>query len=237
VLPVAQEFGDDHLGALARAMYGRKLTVEGQIARAIAFLEPAVSVLEGYLGMDIETARTYSYLAIMLAEGGRGRASLQHLARLQQWIEDQGDLAYPRLVEVNCCFAFVCACDFSAGLRSNQRAIEFAEKANEPLLFYVTCDLAAWLHCRSGDFDTALSHRQRALEVRARHGSTFQKELFDAIHAEILLRRGDIEAARALAEEAATAARADGSLWALPFAERTWGWPMPKPSMRDSERA
>ncbi len=222
-LSIAEEFQDHSLAAKTRIMYGRKLLQEGRVARIITMLEPSLPAIERQLGGGIDVARGYSYLAMALADGGRGRAALSYLEPLQRFMDGYSESGYLKVFQLNFAPVYLSVCDFAAALRSSMQLVEGAERVNERMLGYMGWDLAAMAHCGLGDLDTALRCRQRAIELRAQWKAAFAKEWTAANHAEILLQLHRAEEACTLAAETTTSARAIGSVRTLCGAERVWG--------------
>jgi ATP/maltotriose-dependent transcriptional regulator MalT len=169
--------------------------------------------------MTLDTARAHTYLACALAQNGLGRTAMLHIEYVRDWLEKQGNLPYLKHLYDNFAIAYVLVHDFAAALQ----ALRPGDDRTESVIPFFALDVATWAHSYLGELDAALSARQQALELRARHGSKMLKEFFEAVHAEILLKLGKGTAVVELATVAARGARERGSMLAMMLAERVWG--------------
>jgi serine/threonine protein kinase/tetratricopeptide (TPR) repeat protein len=222
-LHIAEEFHDQQLLTVVRGMYGRKLFLEGNVTHAIQLLEPLLAQDPNSVDLNVDTARAYTYLALVLAQNGRARAAQAHIARVRAWIDDLGQSVSLWFLYSNIAATYLYAHDFEAALQCCRAGANYELNDSRWVSAYITVDVVAWVHCYREEFDDALRNRLHAVELRGRHGSNLQKELFEAIHARILLGLGKNDAALELAMTATQSARERGSILAVINGERAWG--------------
>ncbi|HRI48655.1 MAG TPA: AAA family ATPase [Pseudomonadota bacterium] len=223
VLPVAHEFKDQELILVPSVFLGMILSVQGQVAKAKALLEPALSPMEQLFGKDMDTLRAYLYLSIVMGMGGRQKTASNLIEHVRPWVAEIQQSVYTGMFHMLSGFAMLMAGDWPAAIKFTERSIALGSETKEPLMQYLSWDTNAAAHNQLGNQETALAGRARALEIRRSHGGGLLKDWFDVVEAESYLKLGRVEEAIEQAKKVAAASRPTGNMVSLTVAERVIG--------------
>jgi len=223
VLPVAHEFKDQELILVPSVFLGMILSVQGQVAKATALLEPALAPMEQLFGKDMDTLRAHLYLSIVMGMAGRQRTASDLIEHVRPWVAEIQQAVYTGMFHMLSGFAMLMAGDWPAAIAFTERSIALGSETNEPLMQYLSWDTNAAAHNQLGEAEAALAGRARALDIRRSHGGGLLKDWFDVVEAESYLKAGRVAEAIEQANKVALASRPTGNMVSLAVAARVIG--------------
>lgn len=222
VQDAALRSGDRELSAIASALGGRTLFLQGYFGRAVPLLEEAIDYFEHTSNWG-EWILAKVSLAISLAARGQYGEARAHGDEAVRKALVLGDLASIVIAR-----GMTARVELMAG-NLEQMLIETSGMATEslqanPLVHYMVLGFQGWTEGRLGRFETARATMKESYAVAVTLGTRLIfSDWFAAARAEIELDAGAAEAALPLAEQAVAEARSTGGIFSEGIAQRVWG--------------
>lgn len=223
-LDAAQEgIEDETLLAIPSNVIGRALAAQGKFAEAEPLLAKAAPLLEKSANW-YEWVLAMGFMGFALAAQGDTGAGLKKTSRAFARAQELGTP-----VGIVDCHIFESLIYEQSGEREKMlehanAGLAVATGLNDQLMIILANNLCAWAHTRLGHFAEAELYFERAQALTSQMGGhVFFGDLFQAAHAELALRQGNIESARARAQAAIETAEQVGSIFSRGLAERILG--------------
>lgn len=220
---------DNTLLAIPLNVIGRALAAQGKFAEAEPLLAQAAPLLETSANW-YEWVLAVGFLGFVRAAQGRTDDALLETTRA---FKRANELGIPTGIgdsHVFACFIYLQRGEYDQMLVHSNAALAAATPSNDQLAIFLAYGIRAWAHTHLAQFERAEADFQRAWEMAALFGGhVFNIDMFQAAFAELALRQGDAEAARARAMQAVETSRAVGSVFSEGIARRVLMQVLPTP--------
>jgi tetratricopeptide (TPR) repeat protein len=222
VLPVAQELGDEELGALAVTLMARILLWEGEFSQALPLLQQGLAPLEQRHDWT-EWIVTDSLLGLALAAGGDYHAGVaeaeQALARAQELHHLNGtSIAYGLLAVIHLMGGAI-----QQMLDASRASVQSGLALESWLSTYSAFGTQAWAESHLGQHQAARQSMAQAEAISQKFGGHYLiDDWFAAVKVEMAFNARQIEETLTRAEEAVAFARSIDGKFAEALVQRTW---------------
>jgi tetratricopeptide (TPR) repeat protein len=222
VLASAQEGGDTELLAIPSSVIGRVKVIQGYYNVGGALLNQASIALEKANNWPMWIMAT-CFLGQSLAGRGNYRAGVAAGERALARAEETNNHVGMALSHASLSIIHLMGGNMPKMMEEGRVCVEVAEQTGDHTFVYCGLGFQSWAKSRLGLLAAAAETMNQAEAVReALGGRLVLSDWFDAANAEILLKTGQVEAARALAEKVVASAKANDGIFAEGLAQRVW---------------
>lgn len=222
VLRRAKEHDHAELLVLASAATGTAMFDQGRVDLGLPLLESTLDTFAA-MGCGHEWVRAIGHHGLCLIGLGQFERGMADVLRAHARAQEIGKPMIIAMTNIYHCMGSMHTGDWPLMLSGAQRCLDAARQCGEQIYQFLALGYLAWALNQLGETSEAVQHYELAEGIaQAMGGRLVLSHLFDAVHAEILLSRDQLDAAIARAEALSRTGRAEETCNSLGSTERTW---------------